>query len=282
MGEAGESAGKTSVLAGRTALVFGAGSCGPGWGNGKAAAVAYARAGARVACVDLHLALAQETTSLIAAEQGSALALAADVCINADIAKTILAVTQAWGRLDILHNNVGISLIGGPVDLSEDDWDRSIDTNLKSVFLACKHALPVMERQGSGVITNISSILSQRVSWYDEIGYYASKAGVDHLTRAVAVKYAAKGIRANAILPGLMNTPLLYANPDIVGGTHGGAEAMTRARDAASPTGKQGTAWDIANTAVFLASDAARYINGVTLPVDGGLVCMQATAAQPK
>lgn len=265
------------VLAGRSALVFGAGSCGPGWGNGKAAAVAYARAGARVVCVDLHRERAQETVDLIAGENGTALALAADVCKSADIEQAVRATIQAWGRLDILHNNVGISLIGGPVDLSEEDWDRSIDTNLKSIFLACKHALPIMERQGQGVITNISSILSQRVSWYDEIGYYASKAGVDHLTRAVAVKYAAKGIRANAILPGLINTPLLYANPDIVKGTHGGAEQMERARDAASPTGKQGSAWDIAHTAVFLASDAARYINGVTLPVDGGLSCMQAT-----
>ena len=274
------SASNSTALAGRTALVFGAGSCGPGWGNGKAAAVAYARAGARVACVDLHLERAQETADLISGENGDAMAMAADVCSSADIERAVRAVTQTWDRLDILHNNVGISLIGGPVDLSEEDWDRSIDTNLKSIFLACKHALPVMERKGSGVITNISSILSQRVSWYDEIGYYASKAGVDHLTRAVAVKYAGKGIRANAILPGLIDTPLLYANPGIVGGTHGGAEAMKRSRDAASPTGKQGSAWDIANTAVFLASDAARYINGVTLPVDGGLRCMQAIAKQ--
>jgi NAD(P)-dependent dehydrogenase (short-subunit alcohol dehydrogenase family) len=134
-----------------------------------------------------------------------------------------------------------------------------------------------MERQSRGVITNISSILSVRVSWYDQVAYYASKAGVDHLTRAIAVKYAPNGIRANAILPGLIDTPLLYANPDIVMGTHGGAENMARARDAASPTGKQGSAWDVANAAVFLASDAARYINGVTLPVDGGLVNVQST-----
>src|SRR5262245_29153299 len=203
-------------LAARVALVFGAGSSGSGWGNGKAAAVAYARAGARVACVDRLLARAEETAQIIRGEAGEAIALAADVSSNSDVAAAVHDTAARWGQLDILHNNVGISLFGGPVDLSEADWDRSIDTNLKSVFLACKHALPLMERQRRGVITNISSILSVRVSWYDQIAYYASKAGVDHLTRAVAVKYAAKGIRCNAILPGLMDTPLLYANPALV------------------------------------------------------------------
>ena len=268
-------------LVNRVALVFGAGSSGPGWGNGKAAAVAYARAGAKVACVDAQLERAEATAKLIRDESGEAIALAADVASSANIAAAVAAALQAWKRLDILHNNVGISLFGGPVDLSEADWDRSLDVNLKSVFLACKHALPIMEHQGRGVITNISSILSLRVSWYDQVAYYASKAGVDHLTRAVAVKYAAKGIRCNAILPGLMDTPLLYANPAVVG-THGGAEAMKQARDAASPTGKQGTAWDIANAAVFLASDDANYINGVTLPVDGGLINLQSTAPLPR
>ena len=156
-------------LAARVALVFGAGSSGPGWGNGKAAAVAYARAGARVACVDLALDRAEETARIIREESGEAIALAADVVSNAEVAAAVNATAAEWGQLDILHNNVGISLFGGPVDLSESDWDRSIDTNLKSVFLACKHALPVMERQGRGVVTNISSILSVRVSWYDQI-----------------------------------------------------------------------------------------------------------------
>jgi NAD(P)-dependent dehydrogenase (short-subunit alcohol dehydrogenase family) len=264
-------------LAGRVVAVFGAGSSGPGWGNGKASAVAYARAGARVACIDLHLQRAEETAEIIRSEKGEAMALAAEVASSEGVRKAIDAAVAKWGRLDVLHNNVGISLFGGPVDLSEADWDRSMDVNLKSVFLACKHALPVMERQGRGVITNISSILSLRVSWYDQIAYYASKAAVDHFTRAVAVKYAAKGIRCNAILPGLMNTPLLYANPAVVG-THGGVEQMTATRDAASPTGKQGTAWDVAHAAVFLASDEAAYINGVLLPIDGGLINLQATA----
>ena len=267
-------------LANRVALVFGAGSSGPGWGNGKATAVADARAGAKVACVDFQPERAAETAELIRGEGGEALSLSADVAASSAVAAAVAATLQAWGRIDILHNNVGISLFGGPVDLSEADWDRSLDVNLKSVFLACKHVLPVMQRQGRGVITNISSILSVRVSWYDQVAYYASKAGVDHLTRAVAVKYAAHGIRCNAILPGLMDTPLLYANAAVVG-THGGADKMKQARDAASPTGRQGSAWDIANTAVFLASDDAAYINGVALPVDGGLINLQSTAPAP-
>jgi NAD(P)-dependent dehydrogenase (short-subunit alcohol dehydrogenase family) len=230
--------------------------------------------------VDAARERAEETVQLIRGEGGNAIALAADVAVSADVKAAVDATVNQWDTLDILHNNVGISLFGGPVELSEADWDRSMDVNLKSVFLACKHALPVMLHQGSGVITNISSILSVRVSWYDQIAYYASKAGVDHFTRAVAVKYGRKGIRCNAILPGMMDTPLLYANPDVVG-THGGAENMKKVRDAASPTGKQGTAWDIANAAVFLASDEAAYINGVTLPVDGGLINLQSTAPVP-
>jgi NAD(P)-dependent dehydrogenase (short-subunit alcohol dehydrogenase family) len=272
---------RSDALAGRVALVFGAGASGPGFGNGKASAVAYARAGAKVACVDHQIERAQETANAILQEGGDALALTADVAASDAVARAIHATADQWGRLDVVHNNVGISLFGGPVDLAEADWDRSMDVNVKSVFLACKHALPIMERQGRGVITNISSILSMRVSWYDQIAYYASKAAVDHFTRAVAVKYARKGIRCNAILPGLMNTPLLYQNPAIVD-AHGGVEAMTRQRDAASPTGKQGSAWDVANAAVFLASDAAAYVNGVLLPIDGGLINLQATAEQPK
>ena len=263
-------------LKGKTALVFGAGSIGPGWGNGKACAVAYARAGASVVAVDLAIERARETCHIISEEGGNALPLAADVADSAAIKSVVDRTLDTFGAIDILHNNVGISLPGDPVSMSEADWDRSIDCNLKSVFLACKHVLPVMLRQGSGAIINISSILSVRVSRYDEVAYYASKAGVDHLTRSVAVKYADKGIRCNAIQPGLMNTPLLYGNEEVVIDAHGSVEAMIADRNAASPTGKMGEAWDIANAAVFLASDKAAYINGVILPVDGSLICKQA------
>jgi len=264
------------LLAGNVALVLGAGSCGPGWGNGKASAVAYARAGARVVCVDLELERAKETAQAIAKEGNEAIALQADVADSQAVKNAVDACVAHWGQVDILHSNVGISRFGGPVELSEQDWDLTMDVNLKSAFLACKHVLPLMEVQGRGVITTISSILSVRVSWYDQIAYYASKAGLDHFTRAVAVKYAAKGIRANVIQPGLMDTPLLYANPDIIESGHGGADAMREQRNAASPTGTMGSAWDVANAAVFLASDQASYINGVCLPVDGGLINQQA------
>ena len=266
----------TKELADRTALVFGAGSIGPGWGNGKACAVTYARAGARVVAVDLDLDRARETCGLIAAEGGQALPLAADVADSASVKAVVDRTLEAFGRIDILHNNVGISLPGDPVSMNEADWDRSIDCNLKSVFLACKHVLPVMVDQGSGVIINISSILSVRISRYDQVAYYASKAGVDHLTRSVAVKYANKGIRCNSIQPGLINTPLLYGNKEVVIDAHGSVEKMVSDRNAASPTGAMGEAWDIANAALFLASDKAAYINGVVLPVDGSLICKQA------
>ena len=144
------------------------------------------------------------------------------------------------------------------------------------MFLAAKYALPHMISRHRGVIINISSILSVRVSNYDELAYYASKAAVNHLTKAIAVRHARDGIRCNAILPGLINTPLIHANAGVIA-THGSLEAALRERDAVSPTGMQGTAWDIANASVFLASDAASYINGVELLVDGGLSCRQAT-----
>lgn len=265
-----------SILKGRTALVFGAGCVGQGWGNGKAAAVAYSRAGASVVAVDLHSDRAQATADIILGEGGTCTAYAADVTDSAAVKWVVDNTVEEFGRIDILHNNVGINVSGDPVTTSEDDWDRSMDCNVKSVFLTLKHVLPVMVHQGSGSIINISSILSERVSRYDDVAYYASKAGVDHLTRSVAVKYASKGIRCNAIQPGLIHTPLLYASKDVVLSAHGSIEAMIKDRNAASPTGMMGSAWDVANAAVFLAGDDSKYINGVLLPVDGGLMCKQA------
>jgi len=254
------------------ALVFGAGSCGPGWGNGKAAAVAYAREGAAVAAVDLELERARDTAKIIAEEAGRCIAIAADVTSLADVERAVTRTLDAFDRIDILHNNVGIGEIIDPISLSETEWDRTIDTNLKSIFLTCKQVLPVMLEQKRGVIINVSSVGSIRAAPYPLAAYNASKAGLNQFTRTVAVAYAAKGIRANAILPGFMNTPLLLEQKTMID-HFGGVEEMMRARDAMSPTGKQGDAWDIANAAVFLASDEAMYINGVLLPVDGGLSC---------
>jgi NAD(P)-dependent dehydrogenase (short-subunit alcohol dehydrogenase family) len=249
------------------ALVFGAGSVGPGWGNGKAAAVAYARAGAKVVCVDVSSAAAHETVEIIRNDNGQAIALHADVTSSADVERTVAAAARAFGTIDVLHNNVGIAKMGGPVELSEEDWQRVLDVNLTAMFRTAKHVLPVMLQQKRGVITNISSVASIRYVGYDYASYYASKGGVNQFTVGLALQYAAHGIRANAILPGLMDTPLIYQQ---ISGVYKSADEMVAARNAACPMGRMGTAWDVANAAVFLASDEAQYITGVCLPVDGG------------
>ena len=258
-------------LAGRVALVFGAGSSGPGWGNGKAAAVMYAREGARVIAVDLNLVAAEETATIIAGEGNQAVALAGDITKSADVIEIVGEVVTRFGAIDILHNNVGITDMGGIAEITDERWQKVMDINLTGVFLTCRQVIPVMQRQKRGAIINISSIAGAVINPYPYYSYFASKAGLNHFTRAIAVQYAKDGIRANAIMPGLMDTPMVHAQ---VAGQYADKEAMIRARDAASPTGKMGTAWDVAKAAVFLASDDAGYINGVCLPVDGGLSCM--------
>lgn len=257
-------------LAGRTALVFGAGSAGPGWGNGKAAAVLYAREGANVVAVDLNADAAEATRAVIAAESGTAIALAGDITRAADIEAVVARTLAEFGRIDVLHNNVGITDMGGLEDISEQRWQRVMDINLTGVFLTCKAVVPVMLRQGGGAIINISSIAATVINQYPYFSYYASKAGLNHFTRALAVHYAKQGIRANVVMPGLMDTPLVRAQ---IAGQHDDHDTMMRARDAMTPMGRQGTAWDVARASVFLASDDAAYITGVCLPVDGGLSC---------
>ncbi len=257
-------------LDGKVALVFGAGSAGEGWGNGKATAVLYAREGARIAAVDVNLAAAEATVALIADEGGEAVALQAEVTSSADVARVTRQTRERFGRIDVLHNNVGINRRGTPVDTSEADWDRVMDVNVKSLFLTCKHVLPVMSEQGSGAIVNISSIASTRWVGYPFIAYAASKAAVNHFTRAVAVQYAPKGIRANVVLPGLMNTPRIY---DHIVAFYDNPEAMIEQRGAVVPMGRMGDAWDIAHASLFLASNEARYITGAEIVVDGGLQC---------
>ena len=258
-------------LAGRTVLVFGAGSVGPGWGNGKAAAVLYAREGARVVAVDLNAEAAEATRALIAAESGTAIALAGNITHAADIDAVIARTLAEFGRIDVLHNNVGITDMGGLEEISEERWQRVMDINLTGVFLTCKAVLPVMLRQGRGAIVNISSVAAAVINRYPYFSYYASKAGLNHFTRALAVQYAKQGIRANVVMPGVMDTPLVREQ---IAGEYEDHDAMMRARDAMSPMGRQGTAWDVARASVFLASDDAAYITGVCLPVDGGLSCL--------
>jgi len=271
-------------LSGRIAVVFGAGcvaeSIEMGWGNGQAAAVAYARAGAQVVCVDIHLRRAELTADLIRDEGGVALPLHADVASSGDIEAVVDRIVDEFGTVHIVHNNAAISPFGDPVTLSEAEWDRTFEVNVKSCFLSCKFILPLMRAQNHGVITNISSILSTRVSQYDVLSYYASKAAVDQFSRAVAVANAPFGIRCNSVQPGLINTPLIHAHDDVLD-VHGSLKETVLERDAISPTGKQGTAWDIANVSVFLASDQSAYLNGAVVPVDGGLLAKQAAQVHP-
>lgn len=255
---------------GKIVLLFGAGSVGEGWGNGKAAAVAYAREGARVACVDIDPEAAATTVGVIAGEGGEALALAADVTDAASIGAAVRAVMGRWGRIDVLHNNVGTNRPGGAAEASEESWREVMDVNLTSVFLACRAVLPIMEAQGSGAIVNISSLASIRWTGYPYVSYYASKAAVNHLTRAIAIEYADKGIRANTILPGLLDTPHVRKR---IAGYHADIDGMQAKRAATVPMKRQGDGWDIAWAAVFLASDQAKFITGVELPVDGGHAC---------
>ena len=256
----------------KVALVTGAGSGGPGWGNGKATSVLFAREGAKVFAVDINLAAAEETKSLIEDEGGECIVHKADVSQADEVEDMVARCLETYDRIDILHNNVGINEIGGCVEASEESWDRVMDVNVKSMFLTCKHVLPLMEKQGGGAIVNLSSIASIR--WYGiaSVAYNASKGAINQLTQSIAIQYAKKNIRANSILPGLMNTPLVanalgeyYAGGDL--------DKMVEIRDNLCPTGKMGDAWDVAYAALFLASDEARYVTGTQLVVDGGLTC---------
>lgn len=260
----------------RVVLVVGAGSAGDGVSNGQAAAITYAREGAQVACVDINLTSAEATVSMIendsqcspSLEGPRAVALAADVESPEQVAAVVAGVTGTLGPIDVLHNNVGVTTLGGPVELDYDVWRRAFAINVDSVFLTCKHVLPGMIEHGRGSIVNVSSIAALRDVGYNYPAYMASKAAVNQVTVSLALQHAAQGIRANAVAPGFINTPLVRAQ---LHSQAGSIEELLAARDAASPTGRMGTPWDVANAALFLASDEAAYVNGVCLPVDGGL-----------
>jgi len=261
-------------LKGKTAMVVGAGSIGPGWGNGKATAVTFARQGAQVFCVDRNGAAAEETVRIITSEGGKASAFTADASRAADVEAMVAACLKTYGRIDVLDNNVGIAEMGGVVEVTEAEWDRVFAVNLKSAFLSMKHAIPVMQRQGGGSIINISSIASIRHVGISYVTYAASKAAMNQMTRTTAVQYASDHIRVNAILPGLMKTPMVEHSAGLAASyANGDVEAMWRARDAQVPMGHMGDAWDVANAALFLASDESKYVTGIELVVDGGFTC---------
>ena len=256
-------------LEGKVAVVVGAGQTpGETIGNGRATAILFAREGARVLLVDRDLESARGTEKMIADEGGTSTSVQADVTKAADCKALAAVCVEEFGRIDVLHNNVGIGGEDGSVlKLAEEAWDRIVDTNLKSMFLTCKAVLPQMREQGSGAIVNISSVAS--IASVPMLAYKVSKAGVNALTQQIAMGNARYGIRCNAILPGLMNTPM--AIDAWVQSTGISRDEMVAMRDKQVPLGhKQGSAWDVARAALFLASDEAKFITGVLLPVDGG------------
>ena len=238
-------------------------------GNGKATAIVFAREGAHVMLVDYNLEAAEETRRIIEEAGGDCSTFKADVSEAADCQNMVEACLHRYGRIDILHNNVGIGQWGGAVETDEETWDKVMKVNVKSMFLTCKHVIPCLEKQGGGAITNIASIAAIRTPM-PNVAYSASKGAVIALTRDIALQYAAKGIRVNAILPGLMKTPQAqFYNKDAWAG--GDIDELWRRRDAMVPMGKQGEGWDVAHAALFLVSDEAKYITGTTLIVDGGI-----------
>jgi NAD(P)-dependent dehydrogenase (short-subunit alcohol dehydrogenase family) len=257
-------------LGGKTAVVVGAGQTpGETIGNGRATAILFAREGASVMCVDRVLDRAQETVAMIEQEGGKAIAYEADVTREDDCRALAAEAKQRLGRIDILHNNVGVGLRDRSItQLQEADFDRILTVNLKGMWLTIKHVLPVMREQGGGAIVNISSMAA--VASSNLVAYGMSKAGVNKLTRITAAGNTQYMIRCNCIMPGLMDTPMA------VGGRAAeqsrSTDEIRAQRDAQVPLGrKMGTAWDVAYAALFLASDEAKFITGAILPVDGGM-----------
>lgn len=261
-------------LKGKVAVVFGGGSIGGKTNNGLAVCLAFAGAGAKVAFFDANPEAVEGALSRIEEElSGSTQSIVfggiADVTDPTAVEAAVTTVLETFGQVDILHNNVGIARMGGPLEMDLEEWKAVVDINLTSSFLTTKYVLPHMLERGRGAIINIASVGGMRYIGYNYPSYTATKAGLIGLTQTVALEYADRGIRANAISPGYIDTPMIYKQ---ISGAHQSVDQMVTARDALSPTGKMGTSEDVASAALFLASDASSYINGICLPVDGGLI----------
>ncbi len=252
---------------GKVAIVTGAGSTpGPGVGTGRAAAIALAREGAAVLLADIHVDRAEETLRRIDQEGGTGATFSGDMTRSEDCEAMVEAAVERFGTVDILVNNIGAAIAGSVVETSEDDWDRVLDISLRTAFLTSKHAVPVMAAQRSGAIVNIGSISGFRGGNY--VGYSAAKGGVHALTVDMAFSHGRQGIRVNAVAPGHITTPLLYS----VSGDTPETAFRQRLAAASNVLGVEGDGWDVASAVVFLASDEARWITGITLPVDGGVM----------
>ena len=256
-------------MEGKVAIVTGAGSSGPGIGNGKAAAVLFAREGAKVLLVDQVLARAEETLELIRQEGGEASAFEANVISAEDCRRMVQAAVECYGRLDVLDNNVGISRRGIVVEVQEEDWDFVMAVNVKSIVLCSKYAIPKMMETGGGSIINISSIAGLRA--HSSTPYTASKAAVIGLTMSMAADHGPDGIRVNCIAPGLIFSPMVAPRMD---------DDLREIRKSAAPLRTEGDSWDVGYAALYLASDESRWVNGITLPVDAGLTSVSPVTYQ--
>lgn len=264
----------TGRMQDKVVLVTGAGSVGPGWGNGRAIAVRMVQEGAQVMALDRETDRLQETLSraqaVVGPNHGQIDAMACDVTSSASIAQAVQATVARYGRIDVLINNVGGSAAGGPVEMSEEVWHTQIDHNLTSVFLTCKHVLPLMEAQGAGAIVNMASTSGLRWTGAAQVAYAATKAAVIQMGRVIAVQYAKKGVRVNTVVPGQLHTPMVETRlaKQRAGGD---VEALLAQRQARIPLPFMGDGQDTASAVLFLASDEARFITGTEIIVDGGM-----------
>jgi NAD(P)-dependent dehydrogenase (short-subunit alcohol dehydrogenase family) len=257
-------------LDGKVAIVTGAGCVGPGWGNGRATAVIFAREGARMFGVDVAAEPMVETVARVGEGGGEMVTHVCDVTHGAAVQAMVAACLERFGRIDILVNNVGGSAPGGAAEMSEEAFAAQLDLNLKSVFLACKHVIPVMAAQRAGAIVNTASVSGLRWTGAAQIAYASAKAAVIQFSRVTAVQYAPSGIRVNTVVPGQMHTPMVEAR--LAGQRAGGdVAALLRSRLARIPLGFMGDGRDTAHAALFLASDEARFVTGTELVVDGGM-----------
>lgn len=260
----------------KVVIVVGAGASGEGMSNGRAAAISYARSGAKVVAIDANAASLAETQAAVEAAGGRCAAFVADVTSAERVRAAIEFARDSFGgAIDVLHNNVGVIRPGGPVDLDEADWDWAVATNLKPLFLTCKYTIPIMEAQRRGVITNIGSIAGLRYTGAPMLAYSTTKGAIPAFTRSVALQYACVGIRANCLHPGAIDTPMQHeASRSTYGKAYGEADLATlkARREAAIPLGRLGSPFEVAAVAVFLASDDASYITGSEIMADGGYI----------
>ncbi len=257
-------------LEGKVTLIMGAGSVGPGWGNGRAIAVRFAEEGAKIFGVDRDLARMEETIERVRATGGEIETAFCDVTQSQSIADVVKACVERFGRINVLVNNVGGSAAGGPVEMSEEVFDSQVDHNLKSVFLSCKYVLPIMEAQGSGAIINMASTSGTRWTGSAQVAYAATKAGVIQMSKVIAIQYAKKNIRVNTVVPGQLHTPMVEVR--LAGQRTGGdVSKLLEQRQARIPLPFMGDGRDTANAALYLASDEARFVTGTEIVVDGGM-----------